>query len=306
MNIRFKEYLHQNRAVLLLALKCYGAIHLVKARAHKDKLFLDKSGMTIIISGSHLAYARDVIRNFEFYYTSTESDPKDYSLPADHMLKGFSDFMIRTPSLPEPISTINQYCEFLEIREGSVVIDLGAYSGLTSIVFGRLAGLSGKVIAVEPDLTNGECSEINFSRFKAKYGYAPTLIKKALWNETTTVLFSDEANLGSAVTELLPRALGASRTVETVTLSDIANLFSLEAVDAIKADVEGAEYFAFSDSEFFSKFKPRIVFEPANERSEFTRASNITALLESYGYVCEYIAQIGSQLPLICCKYVQE
>lgn len=109
--------------------------------------------------------------------------------------------------------------------------------------------------------------------------------------------------MGSAVSSLLPRAKKENLvSVKSLTLSEIALTFNLSRVNVIKADVEGAEFQAFSDKAFFEKFRPVIIFEPAEESLRSTRLPEILKLLEGYGYIPEIHAQIGSKLPLVVCK----
>jgi FkbM family methyltransferase len=107
-----------------------------------------------------------------------------------------------------------------------------------------------------------------------------------MWNDITKMNFTSESSLGSAVSELLPRNTSNRLQIETTTLSAIASKYKLSEVDIIKADIEGSEYWAFMDSDFFKNYHPRIIFEPAYSSNKFTKEKSVINLLESYGYRC--------------------
>lgn len=133
----------------------------VVATARSDEIELVKDSRVVRIGARHEIYAADVCKEFEHYFGAVEpirlSDGRmlaDYSLPRWHDVSGFTTHPIHFPSLPEPIETTSQYLEFACIKSGDCVLDLGAYAGLTSILFSRLVGANGLVIAVEPDQQN--------------------------------------------------------------------------------------------------------------------------------------------------------
>ena len=296
-----KRHLHTYSFLVILYLHFLGFLNKVKIILDVETFKLVRFDQEIILSRKHLAYGRDVIKDFDFYFRCTSSPEKDYSKNAEQYIFGFEDFPVLTPSIPESVQTIQQYIDLLNLTEGNNVIDLGAYSGLSSILFSKHVGDAGQVVAVEADPANARCCDTNFQRFFNMFGFSPLLIEKAIWNEVTELRFSAQSNLGSAVGSLLPRSSQSEILVQTITLSEIVRLAGMQSVDAIKADVEGSEFFAFLDHNFFANYHPRIVFEPAEEASLFTKSKNIIALLEGYGYTCLIERQIGSKLPLIVC-----
>jgi FkbM family methyltransferase len=296
-----KRFFHSHKILVIRYLKLLALHHKIELKFDSKKILITKIEKFITLDINHLPYVRDIIRNFEFYYSATSSNLKDYSVTKDQDISGFKNFPLLTPSIPEPLETVNLYLEILNLVEGDTVLDLGAYSGLSSIKFQERVGRSGKVVSVEADPENARCCEVNFHRFFLEFGYSPLLVNKAIWSEITQISFSAEHSLGSAVSILLPRAKPGGQLIQTTTLSEVAASLNLRKIDAIKADIEGAEYFAFLDEEFFKKFHPKIVFESAEESSIFTKSENIISLLQKYGYSCQIHEQLGSQLPLIVC-----
>jgi FkbM family methyltransferase len=228
-----------------------------------------------------LPYTRDVIQNFDFYWEAVQSEAVngfqevDFSSIKDHSLTNWDYFKVLTPSMPESIKTIVQYIELTEMSAGNTVIDLGAHSGMSSMLFALRVGPEGKVIAVEADPTNCDCTKTNFSRFEKQFGWCPFIVQAAVWDSDGSLDFTAEANLGSGVTSLIGRGAISTHRVESIRLSTLAHRFSLEKVDIIKADIEGAEYQAFSDPDFFMKFHPTIIFEPANNYVSTTQLKSI-------------------------------
>jgi hypothetical protein len=90
---------------------------------------------------------------------------------------------------------------------------------------------------------------------------------------------------------------GKQIRVESTNLSQLCEKLKLGLVDAIKLDVEGAEPEIFSDSVFFQKHHPRIVFEGAGE----VMIDRCEKILSQYGYSLERVPQIGQVEPLILC-----
>lgn len=293
----------QQRAIPVLRL--FGRLRGCELSIDGERLHVDKNHRRITIRRSHFAYTRDLIEEFEFYFSSVEHtfidgfSVVDFSEVTDHELAGWSLFPVTLPGLPEPMSTVNQYIDVTSLSEGQNVIDLGAYAGITACAFQEVIGKEGRVVSVEADPINLSCAQINLSRYCAVRGIQPELIHGAVWSSPGTVRFTAEGSLGSSVSELLSRSTEIGVEVEALTLSGIVERSGLDRVDVLKADVEGAEFQAFSDREFFGSFHPSIVFEPALDGNRNTSIECLRGLLEEYGYRVEVLQQIGSRLPLI-------
>jgi len=123
----------------------------------------------------------DMINFFNYYHESTDPirvkingtwrDLVDFSTPRFQKISGFDDFPIMCPSLVEPFITTQQYLDFATIQSDQTVIDLGCYSGLTSIAFSKAVGPNGRIISIEPDPVNFICCEKNiFQHMRSKDG----------------------------------------------------------------------------------------------------------------------------------------
>jgi len=259
------------------------------------------------ISTSDLQYIQELTANFDFLFDSVghnnlgDWNIVDFSKKTMHNLVGWSHFEVVFPSFAEPTSTTEQYLEFLNLSSGVNVIDLGAYAGISSIQFQETVGETGLVVSVEADPLNAECTKENLARYDALRGFSPRLIQAACWSSSGFLNFSAEGNVGSAVTEISNRERDKIQ-VQSVTLNEIMTMTGMADVAAIKADIEGAEAEVFKDVEFFETYHPKIIFEAILKGSRGKRYRQAMSTLETYGYRCEVIEQIGSQQILVGAK----
>jgi FkbM family methyltransferase len=301
-------FLSRHPSLMKVVMKTYGKLHGCRITWTNSKLRVTKGSRQIEIAPDLSPYLRDLVDHFEMYFYATEPrlnsdevDVRDYSVTKVHKLRGWSQFDVLMPGLPEPMDTVEQYLELLQLKPGESVLDLGGYAGLTALRFQEAVGATGRVVSVEADPTSYKCVEENFRKFGALHGFQPTSVNAAIWDVNGLLAFISEASLGSAIAAVLPRAQAKSVQVQAITLSELVKMSSIQRVDAIKADIEGAEFQAFSDSHFFEKFHPRIVFEPADTGLKSTKADAIIQLLRTYGYEISWHPQVSSRLPLILC-----
>jgi FkbM family methyltransferase len=124
-----------------------------------------------------------------------------------------------------------------EVKEGDVVLDLGANVGYYTLLFAKLVGETGKVFAFEPDPRF-------FSLLKKNVeinGYKNVILEqKAVTNRTGMMrLFLEEG------TYTVHESEGGRESieVESVSLDDYFSLFQ-KGIDFIKMDIEGSEGYA--------------------------------------------------------------
>jgi FkbM family methyltransferase len=260
----------------------------------------------IRLSVNHSAYLRDLVRSFDYYFGSVkpliigEYQVVDFSQPRDHDAVGFDLFPVNFPSLAEPISTNIQYIDFAGLSEGDIVIDLGAYAGLSSIMFKQAVGETGKVIAVEADSRNLRSLKTNIKRYEEFSSESIEVLEVAVWNHSRGITFTSDGNMGSSATEILGSTRGKSNFVPTMTLSDIAASFRLEKVSLIKCDIEGGELAVFQDLEFFSKYRPRVIIESHVIQGVVT-SREVTEDLIKVNYSVREVSQPGVDYPLLEC-----
>jgi FkbM family methyltransferase len=272
---------------------------------------IDVSRLRIIrISRTNAVYAIDMLNYFDYYFSSskpfstrvgdTQYEVVDFSTPRFHEISGFSDFPVLCPSLTEPFITCQQYLDFSRSRNGDVVLDLGCYSGLTSIAFSKIVGVQGKVVAVEPDPLSYAAAQTNFD-FHARINKLNNifLVRAAVGADKGKISFSSEGAMGSAAADIVGTNRGQATQVESLRLQDIVDAQEITKVDFIKMDIEGSEERVLAASKgFFDRFKPRIIVEPHIVNGRLSDSSVVGAL-RSYGYRCNLIEQHGVKLPLI-------
>ena len=271
-----------------------------------DGVDLSKGRQVIRLSSRHKIYVADAANNFEFYFSAVQPrivdgrEVVDYSQPSDHNVIGYNPHDIRFPSFAEPLITTRQYIEFAELAPGMVVVDIGAYSGLTSIIFKDVVGETGRVVAVEADAQSVDCMKINFARYNAITGLDIELLYGAAWEDDEGIDFSSEGNMGASAVSVLGAGRGERHRVASFTLCTIAERCALNRIDFVKCDVEGAESVIFKDSRFFQKHRPRMLIETHKVNGSMTTAKCL-ADVAAHGYGCKVVRQTGYDLPLIEC-----
>jgi FkbM family methyltransferase len=299
-----------------LILFLYNSYFRLVARMHNFEILTDDTFFRIIknkkeirIARSQAIYLRDTIDNFDFYFEGVEPhrvgdvDLVDYSKPGFHKVKNFDLFPVFFPAVAEPTVTTEQYIEFANLSSDAVVIDLGAYSGLTSILFDRAIPSGGQVLAVEADHQNvGACKQ-NFAAYANRSKRTIRLVEAAVWRDNDGVVFSSEGSMGSSVLSVVGSGRGMNIEVPSVTLEHLAKQFDLSRVDFIKCDIEGGETEVFDRPEFFERYSPKIMIECHIVGGKSTSDACI-AVLGKYGYVCELVIQRGYPLPLLACRRI--
>lgn len=131
-----------------------------------------------------------------------------------------------------------------EIKEGDIVLDIGANIGYYTLIFAKIVGENGKIFAFEPDPTNflllKKNVEIN--------GYKNViLIEKAVFNKTekARLYLSDNTAIDHRIYN--PIYKNENRKSINVEAICIDNYFENYAgkIDFIKMDIQGAEASAF-------------------------------------------------------------
>lgn len=267
---------------------------------------LERGGTVLRIRRPHAIYLRHMIENFDYYVDSVEplqmdgQSVVDISGPRYHRLRGFADVPFLFPSHTEPYKTTSEYLEFAGLREGMVVLDIGAYSGVTSIIFAQLVGPGGHVYAFEADETNYACAKINIEMAERVMGLKNiTLMQKAIWSHNDGILFSHEGAMGSSAVAITGGGRGTERIVPSTTLEDFVHENGLSQVDFIKVDIEGGEIAMLESSiEFLGSTRTRMIVEPHWVGNEMS-TDRCRTLLESAGYEIYVRGKVGESEPLI-------
>ena len=163
------------------------------------------------------------------------------------------------------------------VKEGDVVLDLGANMGYFTLLAARLVGKEGKVYAFEPQPTNYSLLVKNIEL----NGYDNVVpLQKAVSNTSGLVkLFISDEDIGNS-TIFQYGGDRESVEVEAVTLDDFFK-DKEHRVDVIKMDVEGAEMAALlgmdriirenKDLKIFSELYPELMMAMGYSPEDFVR-----------------------------------
>lgn len=263
------------------------------------------------VQPKHFLYVQDIIMSFDYYFNAVSSkhvdsyDLVDYSVPNWHDVNGFDLMPVFFTSFCEPISTTTYYLEFANLKPGDICFDLGAYSGLTSILFKQAVGSLGRVIAVEADSENILSIAANLNLYKKITGNSIEVLFSAVWNHSDGLLFSSEGNMGSSASDIVGRQRGENQLVKSITLTELAKRTNCDRVDFVKCDIEGAESVVFKDENFLRRYSPKIIVETHEVNGRRT-TDDVIHDLRNMGYSCREVEQAGVSLPLLeCCPTVR-
>ena len=177
------------------------------------------------------------------------------------------------------------------IPSGGTFVDVGAHIGWYSLKAAKLVGAKGRVIAVEPDRdTLGRLRDnIRASGAGAVILVAPVACSDS---ESTLNFYSAPgANTGESSLSLANASqdgkVAATYQVRARRLDDIVNEAGVARVDAMKIDVEGAEYLVLKGAvETLNRFKPVVVLEVNDRqlRSMGSSGDEVLAFMRFHAY----------------------
>ena len=133
----------------------------------------------------------------------------------------------------------------------NVIIDAGANVGLASIYFANKYPTA-KIIAVELSPSNFQVLVNNTTHYKNIEE-----INAGLWPKNETLKFKEEgfSPWGYKVNNKLD---GDSISIDSITIPDIIERYSIKKVDLLKIDIEGAEVELFSEN--YDSWLPRVKY----------------------------------------------
>ena len=168
-------------------------------------------------------------------------------------------------------STLHLFSTIL--KKGDVIIDVGANSGLYSILYSKLVGTGGKVYAFEPDpdtfsilkenLSLNNCN--NVVSYNLALSNKPSRIEMVSFSHQDLKLQSNDSF--KYIREVEPDNLSADKSpINAFRLDDLEEFKSLPKIDYVKIDVEGAELLVLQGSvQTILKHKPVFIFELSGE-----------------------------------------
>jgi len=177
------------------------------------------------------------------------------------------------------------------VPAGGTFVDVGAHVGWYTLKAAQVVGPKGHVIAVEP---NRETlvqlrDNIRASRVNAIVVVAPVACSES---ETTLTFYAtSRANTGGSSLSLANAAqdapITASYPVRARRLDDIVEEARVGRVDAIKIDVEGAEFLVLKGAaETLDRDRPIVAVELIDRQLKAmgSSAAELIAFMRSHGY----------------------
>lgn len=143
------------------------------------------------------------------------------------------------------------------ISKPSVVVDAGAYTGLSPVWF-AMTYPEAVVLALEP-------SSANFPMLQKNCSGLPNIrcVKVALWHENTGLILSDpgSGHWGYRVAAGQPSGELPFERVKAKRLDTIMREHGLSHIDLLKVDIEGSERQVFQDSQLWIEKVNAIAIE---------------------------------------------
>lgn len=174
------------------------------------------------------------------------------------------------------------------VKEGMVVVDVGANIGYYTLQMARLVGQKGKVYAIEPDPSN---YKLLVKNIRANIYQNVVAIERAVSNSKgSTRLFICEEHKGDhRIFDL--QGERKSIEVETMKLDDL--LLTEDRIDVIKMDIQGAEYVALLGMENLIRKNKGLIFicefAPFLLRDCGFSAKQVLDKIREYGFRIQFI-----------------
>lgn len=127
------------------------------------------------------------------------------------------------------------------LHPSAIFVDIGANEGYFSVLAAKRVGVSGKVVAVEPQARLQTVIQKNLEFNKIEN---VTLIDSAISDQGGYAKFyiSPDTNTGSSALHQATKYKLPTTRVKTITMSDLLDDANIDKVDLLKIDIEGFEY----------------------------------------------------------------
>lgn len=233
---------------------------------------------------------RHVESNGESYYKisdlkifySPENPPKDLSYYQRGIQQVISESFIFSDLLNTEVF----------VKDGDVVLDLGANIGTTAMIFSKLVGPQGKVIAVEP--VTHKIIEKNLQANEMKnVKVLPIAVSNAMGETEIEVSdFGLDSSIARRSYTTEKNYYSRKIAVQLHTIDQIVKNHNLEKLDLVKMDIEGVEELALQGAiETIKKFKPKwsISSYHVDHKNELQHPK-LVEILKRHGYQVREVA----------------
>jgi FkbM family methyltransferase len=177
------------------------------------------------------------------------------------------------------------------LSSGAVLLDVGAHLGYYSIKGAVKVGKSGQVVAFEPNPKTLKLLRDNVAASHA----ANVIIEPIACTDREQMLTLYEGAEDNTGTASLSRENAKYFTISPPkefsvrgrSIDDVVRELALQRVDAVKVDVEGAEFYVLRGAkETLRRFHPALVVEivPRQLAAMQTKVEDVASLLKEIGY----------------------
>ena len=193
-------------------------------------------------------------------------------------------------------------------KEGGVYLDVGANIGMHTLIMAFVAGINGRVIAIEPDPEAAARLRANIEM----NGLSNVSVVEAALTASDGMsnLYTYEQTASNrGVSSLMPSDVARNAIrVRCVSGRTLQGQFDITACHLIKIDVEGCEMVVLTEfSDLIVRFRPFVIFE-YNEPlwQNFGRSvEEAIDLFEAWNYAIyiedgDTVRPLGSRCPSVC------
>jgi FkbM family methyltransferase len=159
-----------------------------------------------------------------------------------------------------------KYADIVSVKPGDIVIDGGAFLGETALYFAERVGLNGQVYAFEFMPANVEFIHKNLA-MNSKYQSVVEIVERPLWSDSAMQLSADDRGPGTSLRTANDSDI---QTFTTISIDDFVKLHTLDRVDFIKLDIEGAELATIEGARaVITAYKPQLAICIYHKNSDF-------------------------------------
>lgn len=188
------------------------------------------------------------------------------------------------------------------LREGDNAIDVGANIGCITLQMAQLVGNTGKIIAIEADMSNFSMlkENIQLNNFK-NVDAINNAVADCDNKEIKLFITRDNIGMNSMFYRDGILSKESFTILKTITLDSILESYDLRNIILIKIDVEGMEMDVMTGAkQTIKKYRPILVIEVSAELLNYygLTVKNFKENICSFGYECCQTDRMGNLKPV--------